>query len=141
MWDRRGGINIPLSLPKAKALARGFRNSFGGPFNETRDDSGCADCHCYQRSAHGTSSFRGIFVAVGASNKKDFTASTRRIQYKTHANCGRQHCSGFYGSGPIINGPRGTKRRTKRMATEAAHGRSWKPNRVPVHCTSRRCIS
>jgi hypothetical protein len=48
---RRGGLCTPLSLSKAKATARKFRNCFGGPFNETRDSSGFGDCHCYQRPA------------------------------------------------------------------------------------------
>jgi hypothetical protein len=38
-------------MHKAKVMANGFHDRFGGPFHEARDGSGSADCNCYQRPA------------------------------------------------------------------------------------------
>jgi hypothetical protein len=46
---RRGGLRTPIPMRKAKAMAHGFHDRVGGPFNETRDGSGSEDCNCCQR--------------------------------------------------------------------------------------------
>jgi hypothetical protein len=51
MRGQRGGLCTPIPMYKAKAMEHGLHNSFEGPFNETRNSRGSADCNCYQRSA------------------------------------------------------------------------------------------
>jgi hypothetical protein len=51
MRGRRGGLRTSIPMHKARAMAHGFLDRVGGPFNETRDGCGPEDCNRYKRSA------------------------------------------------------------------------------------------
>jgi hypothetical protein len=51
MRGHRGGLPTSIPMHKARAMAHGFLDRVGGPFNETRDGSGLEDCNCYKRPA------------------------------------------------------------------------------------------
>jgi hypothetical protein len=51
MRGQRGGLHTSIPMHKARAMAHGFLDRVGGPFNETRDGSGSEDCNRYKRPA------------------------------------------------------------------------------------------